>query len=167
MKKHLLSLLVCFLILGICFAPIAAAESYNTYNYPWSNFSRALSGTTNATVSIEVGANQNVFIDRITVWSDKINGAAYINERTREATAFNATHIQVAKMLVNHGTPNNVAATAEVNVFGGGDPMVPLWVGDQGKAISVSAEGTAAVHLIVNGRIGQNSPANPSKISGY
>jgi len=146
---------VCALLGGIASASINEADFYS----PWQFITRAANGTTTTIATIEAFSGQNVIIDRIIAYTDKANANVYIGHLTREATAFNGTFIGDAALgLKGVGSTGSY----EVQVLGGDSPMIPLWVGDKGHAVVITAEGTAKVTLLVNGRRGTINPQVPS-----
>ena len=139
---------------------IAKTNEQDFYS-PWQFICRGVAGTTAAEVTIEAFADQNVIIDKIYISTDKPSALVTIFHMTREATAFNPYRVSdIAFTLAS-----SFAGTGEIQVLGSGNPEIPLWIGDKGHAVTISAEGTANVDLIVNGRRGTMNPRQPSSAS--
>ena len=135
----------------------------NQYNYPWQNLCAAANGTTSGYVSFEaLNDSQNIFIDQITVKTDKADAALYITTYSPTATAWCSVESATNAVVLNLSALTGASVSEEVQVLGSGDPLIPLWVGDVGHKVQVSIEGTAYADIIVNARRGTNIPANPS-----
>lgn len=157
-----------FLFLGV----LAVSAFAYDYNGPWQEVCVASSGATAAVVTIEATADQNVFIDRIIARSD-IAGPNYatltLSYLNRASTSFEVSANTIIAFKMSSGNTGSTATTEPQVLGGNGGALIPVWIGDKGKAIQIKLDGTSYAQLIVNGRRGRSFTNDGviSKVKGY